>query len=101
MDIEFSHPDLKRLAFEADFLAGHEPGIVRKYRKIMVYMQAMENRTSLYDWKGLHCKKLKGDRKGQYSVMINDQWRVIFTIRKDGNNKKEVIVILGIEDYHK
>ena len=37
---------------------------------------------------------LKGKRKGQYSIRINDQWRICF-VWADGNANKVVIV-----DYH-
>ena len=37
---------------------------------------------------------LKGDRKGQYSIRVNNQWRVCFTW-KDGNSHDVEIV-----DYH-
>lgn len=39
-------------------------------------------------------EKLKGDRKGYYSIRINKQWRIIF---KWINNKVENV---KIEDYH-
>lgn len=37
---------------------------------------------------------LKGKRKGQYSIRINDQWRICF-VRTDGNANEVEIV-----DYH-
>jgi toxin HigB-1 len=33
---------------------------------------------------GNQLEKLEGDRKGQYSIRINDQYRICFT-RKDGD----------------
>lgn len=39
-------------------------------------------------------EKLKGDRAGQWSIRINDQWRICFEWR-DGNAYKVEIV-----DYH-
>jgi len=39
-------------------------------------------------------ESLHGDRKGQYSIRINDQWRVCF--RWQGNDAHEVEII----DYH-
>ena len=39
-------------------------------------------------------ESLKGDRKGQYSIRINDQWRVCF-LWKDGDAHNVEIV-----DYH-
>jgi proteic killer suppression protein len=41
-----------------------------------------------------HLEKLSGARKGQYSILINDQWRVCFTWR--GKNVYDV----EITDYH-
>jgi proteic killer suppression protein len=37
---------------------------------------------------------LKGDRKGQYSIRINDQWRICFEWR-DGH-----VYAVEIVDYH-
>jgi proteic killer suppression protein len=39
-------------------------------------------------------EKLKGDRAGQYSIRINDQWRICFTWKEDGAYEVE------ITDYH-
>ncbi|MBQ5385160.1 MAG: type II toxin-antitoxin system RelE/ParE family toxin [Treponema sp.] len=41
-----------------------------------------------------HLEQLVGDRKGQHSIRINDQWRVCFT-EKDGHYYDVEIV-----DYH-
>lgn len=43
---------------------------------------------------GSRLKRLKGDRKGQYSIRVNDQWRICF--RWDGVNAWDV----EITDYH-
>ena len=43
---------------------------------------------------GNRLEKLKGDRKGQCSIRINDQWRVLFQWQ-DGN-----ALDVRIEDYH-
>ena len=39
-------------------------------------------------------EKLGGDRKGHYSIRINDQWRICFVWRNDGPHGVE------ITDYH-
>lgn len=41
-----------------------------------------------------HLEKLSGDRGGQYSIRINDQWRICFDWR--GNNAYDV----EITDYY-
>ncbi len=43
---------------------------------------------------GNHLETLKGNRKGEWSIRINDQWRICFEW-KDGNALKVEIV-----DYH-
>lgn len=37
---------------------------------------------------------LKGDRKGQYSIRINDQWRICFVWKDAGPEAVEIV------DYH-
>lgn len=43
---------------------------------------------------GNQLEKLSGDRKGQYSIRINDQWRICFDW-KDGDAEN-----VEITDYH-
>jgi proteic killer suppression protein len=48
------------------------------------------------DLPGNRLEALKGDRKGQYSVRINDQWRVCFEWRGRSPGPTEVEIV----DYH-
>ena len=43
---------------------------------------------------GNRLEKLKGRREGQYSIRINDQWRVCFTWREGDAHEVEIC------DYH-
>jgi len=43
---------------------------------------------------GNRLEALKGDRKGQYSIRINDQWRVCFKWTAEGAFNVEIV------DYH-
>jgi len=43
---------------------------------------------------GNRLEALKGDRKGQYSVRINDQWRICFRWMEGGAYDVEIV------DYH-
>lgn len=57
----------------------------------------LDNATSLNDlinWQGLRLEKLKGNRSGQHSIRINNQYRICF--RWIGNNAVDV----EITDYH-
>ena len=43
---------------------------------------------------GNRLEALKGERAGQYSIRINDQWRICFTWREGGPADVEIV------DYH-
>lgn len=43
---------------------------------------------------GLRLEKLKGDRKGQHSIRINDQYRICFQWTDRGPEEVEIV------DYH-
>jgi len=43
---------------------------------------------------GNRLEKLSGDRQGQYSIRINDQWRICFEWREGNAYEVEIV------DYH-
>lgn len=48
------------------------------------------------DLPGNRLEALKGDRKGQYSIRINDQWRICFEWPKGSKGPTNVEIV----DYH-
>lgn len=48
------------------------------------------------DLPGNRLEALKGDRKGQYSIRVNDQWRICFEWPKGGEGPANVEVV----DHH-
>ena len=53
--------------------------------------------TELGSWRvppGNMLEALKGGRKGQHSIRVNDQWRICFVWREDGAYQVEIV------DYH-
>ena len=48
------------------------------------------------DLPGNRLEALKGDRKGQYSIRVNDQWRICFEWPKSVDGPVNVEVV----DYH-
>jgi toxin HigB-1 len=60
-------------------------------------LQVLESATCLGDLMGLPSNRLEGlggDRKGLYSIRINQQWRLCFEWRDDGPHEVEIV------DYH-
>ena len=80
--------------FEIGFSRKFPTGILRS----AIIRLAMLNRSGKLDDLKVppsnHLEKLSGDRKGQYSIRINDKYRVCF--KWEGNNAFEVEIV----DYH-
>jgi proteic killer suppression protein len=62
-------------------------------RKLLL-VDAAESPQDLRVPPGNHLEKLVGDREGQYSIRINDQWRICF--RWEEGNAYDVEIV----DYH-
>lgn len=71
------------------------PEILRVAQRKLAILHAVEYIDDLRIPPGNRLEKLKGDREGQYSIRINDQWRICF-VWELGQAKKVEIV-----DYHK
>lgn len=68
-------------------------------RQAELKLDQLEAATSLQDLAALpgnRFEALKGDRKGQYSIRINDQWRICF----GWPNRSPGPVNVEIVDYH-
>lgn len=72
--------------------------VIKTLRNKLAILRAAPDEQTLRNWKSLHYEKLKGDRKDQRSIKINDQWRMVFTI--DNNTNPSTIMVIDIEDYH-
>lgn len=70
------------------------PDVQRTARRKLAMIDAAETLQDLRVPPGNRLEKLTGDREGQYSIRINDQWRICF--RWEGNNAYDV----EITDYH-
>ena len=68
--------------------------IQRTARRKLIYLDDAEDLQDLLAPPGNRLEKLKGDRTGQHSIRINDQWRICFTW--SDNKAKNVEIV----DYH-
>ena len=80
------------------FFAGEMISEFSSFKKVAERKLTMlDNASDLKDLlspAGNRLEKLKGNRAGQYSIRINDQWRVSFVWMTDGPHDVE------ITDYH-
>ena len=68
--------------------------IQRTARRKLLYLDSAKDLQDLQAPPGNKLEKLKGDRAGQYSIRINDQWRICF---EWSDNKARNVEIV---DYH-
>jgi toxin HigB-1 len=68
--------------------------IQRTARRKLIYLDDAEDLQDLLAPPGNRLEKLKGIRSGQYSIRINDQWRICF--EWIDNKAKNVEIV----DYH-
>ena len=69
-------------------------GIERVARRKLLYLHQARRLEDLRVPPGNRLEALKGDRAGQYSIRINDQWRICF--RWTGGHTVDVEIV----DYH-
>lgn len=98
MDTEFADESLRRLQSDSTFTGGFGLEIVKAFRKRMQLIRAARDERDFYAIKSLHFEKLKGDRQGQCSMRLNQQWRLILEFRKQSTTT--TVVIISIVDYH-
>jgi proteic killer suppression protein len=92
MIVRFVHKGLERL-----FTAGETRGVqaqhAAKLRRILAQLHASSDPLGM-NLPGLRLHPLKGERKGQWAVMVSGNWRVVFEF--DGTDATNVDLV----DYH-
>ena len=87
------HRDLRRF-YEDDDPTGLPAASVPRIRNMLaalVFADRIENLNAMPGWK-LH--PLTGDRRGQWSLTVTKNWRIVFRIEGDE------VTDLDFEDYH-
>lgn len=81
-------------ALKGRFGKGFPADLVRRTRAMLSAMDAAASLEDLRFPPGNHLEALKGDRAGEHSVRINDQWRICFVWTDQGPRDVEIV------DYH-
>ena len=90
---DFADRDTERL-FNREHLRRYPAALQRPMLRKLVAVDAAEVLEDLRVPPGNRLERLKGDRAGQHSIRVNDQWRICFRWR-DGNAHDVELV-----DYH-
>jgi proteic killer suppression protein len=97
MRFAFRDRDLQSL-FQTGGSPRLHPSVVSAFFRTMALIAQAQDIRDIRAIKGRRMEQLKGDREGQYSVRLNEQFRLIFSIERDeaGN----YLLIIEIVDYH-
>ncbi|MBF0372024.1 MAG: type II toxin-antitoxin system RelE/ParE family toxin [Alphaproteobacteria bacterium] len=98
MKVEFADDDLARICTDQAHRLGLPVAVIKAARLKLLQIEAAKDERDLRNLRGLHYKKLQGDREGQKSIRVNDQYRIVFTISE--NQHAPVVTIIEIGDTH-
>ena len=91
----FLHKGLRRLYEEGD-PKGVPPASVDKLRKMIAYLEAMQDAAELRLMPVWKAHVLTAGRKGAWSLHVTRNWRMTFWI----DNATRKICDVNLEDYH-
>ncbi|WEZ84209.1 type II toxin-antitoxin system RelE/ParE family toxin [Rhizobium sp. 32-5/1] len=73
---------------------GFPADLVRRAQQLLALLHTTTDLKDMMSPPGNRLEKLSGDREGQYSVRINQQWRICFSWSEGGADDVEIV------DYH-
>jgi proteic killer suppression protein len=96
----FAHKGLKRL-YEDDSTRGVPASAADKLRKMLAFLDQMEDAEELRHLPAWKAHQLTGDRKGTWSLSVTANVRLTFRVDAAGADPGEdEIRELNLEDYH-
>ena len=89
----FANPETEKI-FHGIVSRKLPPDIQRTARRKLLYLHDAEDLQDLLASPGNQLEKLGGDRESQYSIRINNQWRICFEWQQGRAREVEIV------DYH-
>lgn len=72
----------------------YQPSIVKRYKTCINTLKNAPRKETLFQIKSLHFEALKGDKRGCFSIKVNNQYRIEFTISE--NIEQPILTICNI-----
>ena len=91
----FLHKGLKKLYLD-DSAKGLPANSADKLRKMLAFLQDMNDENELPSIPIWKAHRLTGDRKGVWSLHVTKNWRLTFRIDREAKEVRDV----NLEDYH-
>lgn len=93
MIISFKDRETERV-FRREMSRKFSSTLARAALKKLIMLHSAETSQDLIALPGNRTEKLAGERKGQYSIRVNDQWRLCFVWKNGRASEVELV------DYH-
>lgn len=98
VEIEFENEELSDIYQGHKTPKGYQPDVVKGFIKTVNILKASKNIEELYKFKSLNFESLT-NRKGIYSVRVNNKYRIEFKYKVDGSIT--VITIIKLSNHYK
>jgi toxin HigB-1 len=96
MKVEFADNDLRvRADSEAAGSRAWGPAVSRKYVQRVRFIYAARGIQDLVAWRALRVHQLLGERRGTWSMVLHDRWRMLFSLPDD-----ETVRIEGVSNHY-
>ena len=80
----------------------YQPQIIKSYRRRIETLEAVESPEKLYQFNALHFEALIGDKRGLFSIKVNNQYRIEFTLNTESEEPSVVICnIVELSNHYK
>lgn len=98
MEVEFR--DTKLALIETDQAAETKLplSVINSARRKLIMIRAAPDERTMRNLKSLHYEQMSGDRQGERSIRLNDQWRMMLKV--DGSCNPAKAVVLTITNHY-
>lgn len=101
MVIKFNNIYLEALA--KDDIKGkpkYSKEIIIKFKKTLKILQQMPDTKSLWTLNSLGFESLKGERKDYFSVRVDYRYRLLFEVKQETINVREILIISELTNHY-
>jgi len=104
MIIEFDKEYLKELYEEGkckNKKYKFQPQVVQKYQRRIDTMMAATRKEDLFPFHSLNFEALHGDKEGLFSIRVDSQYRIEFTLREETEPIITIANIIELSNHYK
>lgn len=85
MIVEFGEEYLKNLYIKGicdDKKHRYRPDVIKRYKRAVDYLKWASRKEDLFRVNSLNFEALKGNKSGRFSIRVNNQYRIEFTMHE-------------------